>query len=115
MDCPKCHSTGALRVVATEHRSNGTHRYRRCLHCSYRLHTCEVPFSSKPGPAPGTQLGVRKAPGSRNGNAVLTENDVLRLRAQSSMGIPNYRLASEYGLAPATVSRIINRKAWTHI
>jgi DNA invertase Pin-like site-specific DNA recombinase len=60
-------------------------------------------------------LGRSKAPGSRNGSAVLLEDDVRRMRQQSADGIPNYRLAAEYGISPATVSRIINRKAWTHV
>lgn len=115
MNCPKCLTTNTLRVVVTERRTNGTHRWYRCIECAFAQRTLERPFSPRPGPVPGTTLGRPKAPGSRNGSAVLLEDDVRRMRQQSSEGVPNYQLAARYGIAPATVSRIINRKAWRHI
>jgi hypothetical protein len=114
MNCPKCGAVNALRVIVTERRSDGTHRWYRCR-CGFRQRTIERPFSTKPGPVPGTQLGRPKAPGSRNGAAVLLEEDVRRMRQQAADGVPNYQLAAEYGIAPATVSRIVNRKTWTHV
>lgn len=114
MNCHRC-GDPRFRVVNTEHRADGTYRWRRCRACDYLLRFREVPAPLKPGPLPGTpHLGVR-AFGSRNGASVLTEDDVIRLRRLSTEGVPNYRLAKEYGIAPATVSRIINRKVWTHI
>lgn len=115
MNCPKCHTLNALRVVVTERRANGTHRWYRCISCSFAQRTIERPYSPKPGPVPGTLLGRPKAPGSRNASAVLLEDDVRRMRQQAAEGVPNYQLAAEYGISPATVSRIINRKAWTHV
>jgi hypothetical protein len=46
---------------------------------------------------------------------VLTEADVLRLRAQAAAGIPRAALASEYGIALSSIARIVNRQGWTHI
>lgn len=114
MDCPKCNAPNSLRVINTEHRDDGTHRWKRCQ-CGFVQRTLERPFSTKPGPIPGTTLGRTKAPGSRNGNAVLTEENVRRLREQAASGVSNVELAQIYGIAPATVSRIINRKAWAHV
>lgn len=112
-----CHACGdpRFRVTNTEHREDGTYRWRRCRACNYLLRFREVPAPTKPGPLPGTRRLGARASGSRNAASVLTEDDVRRLRAQSTEGVPNYRLAKEYGIAPETVSRIVNRKAWTHI
>jgi len=115
MNCPKCLTINTLRVVVTERRSNGTHRWYRCINCKFAQRTLERPFSPRPGPVPGTTLGRSKAPGSRNGSAVLLEDDVRRMRQQATDGVPNYQLAAEYGIDAATVSRIINRKAWRHV
>jgi hypothetical protein len=113
----RCRSCGSrTRVVHTERRLDGNHRWLRCLSCDALTRTLETYFQNhKRGPEPGVPRPGARACGSRNAASVLSEDDVIRLRELSAKGIPNYRLAAEYGIAPATVSRIINRKVWTHI
>ena len=115
MDCPKCNGHTTLRVVVTEHRADGTHRWRRCISCKFAQRTLERPYCPNPGPVPGTQLNKPKNQGSSNSNSVLSENDIRRLRQQAADGVPNTQLSRDYGIAPATVSRIINRKLWAHV
>lgn len=115
MDCPKCHTLNALRVINTEHRPDGTHRWRRCIKCRFAQRTLERPYSPKPGPIPGTMMSRPKAAGSRNGNAVLTEQDVQKMRQRAAEGVSGRQLAIEHGVAPETVSRIVNHKTWTHV
>lgn len=100
----------------TERRLDGSHRWRRCNTCNQLFRTLETYFRKrKPGPIPGRPRPGARAQGSRNGASVLTEADVRRLRQQAAQGVANYRLAAEYGIAAATVSRIIHRKLWSHI
>lgn len=116
MECPKCSEVKQFRVIATEHREDGTHRWRRCHSCGFKYRTLEIPYrKEKPGPIPGTPRPGARAMGSRNGSSVLLENDVMRLRYLSATGVPNFELAKQFGIAAATVSRIINRKVWQHI
>lgn len=56
-----------------------------------------------------------KARGSSHGLAVLTEEQVLDIRARVSNGEKQAALAREYDLHKDTVSCIILRKTWTHI
>lgn len=127
MYCPEC-GTSKLRALETRVKPDNTiFRRRLCTSCGNRFKTMEVISDSttrpprkkarrKPGPRKGTKRQDNSLPyGSRNPASVLTENDVLRLRHQASRGTPTHRLATEYGIAPSTVSRIIHRKAWTHI
>lgn len=54
--------------------------------------------------------------GERHGLAKLTEQAVREIRAKYAEGTTTYaRLSSEYGIDKATLSRIIHRKAWTHV
>jgi hypothetical protein len=112
-----CRHCGArTRVVATIHRDNGTHRWLRCLECDASTRTLETFYMNrKPGPVPGQPKRGGIARGSTNGASVLTEDDVLRLRHLAAAGTPHKNLASEYGIALATVSRIVNRKLWSHV
>lgn len=113
MLCPLC--TSRARVVVTEQRTDGAHRWLRCLSCNHPFRTLETYFHKRPGPRPGTPRTAPAARGSANGSAVLTEDDVHRLRALAASGVPQRNLAAEYGLAAATVSRIVTRKLWAHI
>jgi len=99
----------------TEHRQDGTHRWLRCGACNASIRTLERYLHPKPGPKPGTPRPGPRARGSSNGASVLTEDDVRRLRELASSGVTQRNLAREYGIAPATVSRIVTRKLWSHI
>lgn len=113
MRCNSC--GGETRVVNTEHRPDGTHRWLRCQHCDAMTRTLEKYLHPKPGPKPGARRPGPFAYGSRNGASVLTEDDVRRLREQAASGVLQKNLAREYGIAPATVSRIVTRKIWSHL
>jgi HNH endonuclease len=58
--------------------------------------------------------GVRKH-GSTNVGAKLTESDVEVIRTARAQGRPQIRLAREFGVSAALVSKIVNRKAWQHV
>jgi hypothetical protein len=113
MRCRAC--SGITRVVCTEHHPDGTHRWLRCLECGATTRTLERYLKAKPGPKPGITHNVKRNMGSSNSNAVLTEDDVRRLRHLAASGVPQKNLAQEYGVAIATVSRIVTRKQWAHI
>jgi hypothetical protein len=114
MRCSACGSR--TRVIHTEHRETGTHRWLRCNSCNSLTRTLETYLlPPKPGPAPGTPRSGPTAKGSRNGASVLTERDVRHLRRQAADGVLQKQLARRYGIAPATVSRIVTRKLWSHI
>ena len=116
---PCSYCNGNTTVICTEMRRDGTHRWRRCLECSKTTRTVEACLTGRhvPGPQPGLPYRANRprAIGERNGASVLTAKDVLRLRAQAAAGVPQYKLAEEYGLAKATVSRIVTRKLWAHL
>ena len=113
MRCRQC--AGLTRVVNTEHRADATHRWLRCAKCGTLTRTVECYLKAKPGPKTGARKTGPLALGSRNGASVLTEADVIRLRKLASLGTPQINLAKEYGIAAATVSRIVTRKAWSHL
>lgn len=70
----------------------------------------------KPGPRKGTKLpDANRAMGESNGAAVLTAKDVRRLRELAANGVLQKELAKRYGIAAATVSRIVTRKLWPHV
>lgn len=55
-------------------------------------------------------------PGSQNGQAKLTESEVLEIRdLYQSDQFNQVELGSRFGVAPNSVSRIVNRNSWTHI
>ena len=113
MHCQHC--TGKTRVVVTEHRKDGTHRWLRCHQCDALSRTIERYLYPKRGPKPGTPRSGPRALGSRNGASVLSEDDVIRLRDLASLGHLQKELAKQYGIAPTTVSNIVTRKAWAHV
>lgn len=56
--------------------------------------------------------------GERNGQAKLTESDVLEIRSLykgKGNGPTQRELAEKFGIAQQGVSRIINRNYWTHV
>lgn len=57
-------------------------------------------------PAPGHAMGAR------NGNSKLTEDGVRAIRVSAATSSV---LSSKYDVAPSTINRIRNRKAWGHL
>lgn len=59
--------------------------------------------------------GTRARPkGVANAHAKLTDEDVCAIRARSRRE-PQARLAEQFGVSSATVSLVVNRKAWRHV
>jgi hypothetical protein len=59
---------------------------------------------------------TKKVSGSKNGKSKLTEANVLQIRATyAAGGIFQKDLAEQYGVTQLLISKIINRKTWTHI
>jgi hypothetical protein len=112
MDCPNCNNKNT-RVVCTKHLLRSTKRYCRCLDCGERFRTLENYEKPKPGPQPGRTL--RSTQGTRNGFAVLVEQNVRDIRRLSEAGSSNRAIAAEFGINAAHVSRIVNRKVWSHV
>lgn len=50
--------------------------------------------------------------GTRNGQAKVTEADVLAIRSAAKRGVRQSSLVDQYGLSPASISFIVNRKNW---
>lgn len=50
--------------------------------------------------------------GTGNGRAVLTEDDVIAIRASSKM---NITIAAQYGVSPPLIAYIKKRKLWRHV
>lgn len=114
MRCRSC--GGRTRVVHTQQKDDGAHRWLRCLECEALTRTLETyVLNHKPGPPPGRPKRGGIARGSRNANAVLTEDDVLHLRQEADQGALQEDLATKYGIHPDTVSRIVRRKLWRHV
>jgi len=53
--------------------------------------------------------------GTVNGQAKLTDDQVLEIRVRLAHGIPGKDLAAEYGVGRATISVIKNAKNWRHL
>jgi hypothetical protein len=53
--------------------------------------------------------------GSRHPGALLSESDVLKIRAMSTRGWTNRALADKFRISTTNISLIINRKTWRHI
>jgi hypothetical protein len=114
LDCRRCRSTDT-RVTCTIRTLTGTKRYCRCQACGARFRTLERHDPLRPGPAKRTPRPGNRVVGSRHGASVLTEPDVLRLRALHAQGCTLTELAKRFGISTPHTSKIINRKAWTHI
>ncbi|MDF3046723.1 MAG: sle1 [Ornithinibacter sp.] len=53
--------------------------------------------------------------GSVNGQAKLTEAQVVEIRRRVADGEMKKRLAIEYGVDPSTITAVIKRKTWRHV
>lgn len=53
--------------------------------------------------------------GERQGSAVLTSTDILRIREQLLLGVTCKDLANAFGTAPQTISRIKRGETWAHV
>jgi hypothetical protein len=111
MKCRFC--DGKTRRVSNAQRSDGRHRWYRCYECEKLIHTIETYVVR--GPVPGTPKKGAAARGSRNAAAIFTEEDILRMRKMAADGVLQKDIAVTFGIRPSSVSRIVNRKAWTHI
>ena len=96
-----------MKVINTEHRADGTHRWYRCPDCSSRVRTLEKILTTPP-----TKTLLR---GKSNPAAVLTDEKVHRLRQQQRKGADLAMLAAEYGISLSHVARIVNGKYWGHL
>lgn len=126
MWCPDC-GCHTLIVIETRKRPDNTiFRRRQCEDCGRQIRSLETLTDEaerpaqhrrrKPGPRKGKrQPGVNRALGERNGASVLTAKDVRRLRQLAAKGMLQKDIAVRYGIATATVSRIVCRKAWKHV
>jgi hypothetical protein len=56
-----------------------------------------------------------RARGERDGNARLTEPQVLEIRARYAAGERQDRLAAEFGVTQVNISCVVRRKTWRHI
>ncbi len=57
----------------------------------------------------------RKPKGITHGMAKLTETDVLTIRDRVSKGESRQKLAQEYGVLPALISKISLKQLWRHL
>lgn len=112
MRCPKCKSSNT-RVTCTTHFEVHTKRYCRCLNCNEKFQTIERYVKYRRGPKRGGKLTDTQ--GIKNGNAVLTEQNILNIRKLKQEGISNRAIAVIYGIDGGHVSRIVNRKVWSHV
>lgn len=63
-----------------------------------------------------TQIKNNKKAGSNNGRAVLTEQDVLKIRELHKNGVKNSEIYKRYPqVSSASIRNIINRKTWINI
>jgi hypothetical protein len=65
--------------------------------------------------AHGTVSSQTGHAGEEHRAAKLTEEIVITIRARHASGDPQKFLADEFGVAPCTVSQIVNRRTWQHI
>lgn len=114
MKCRWCGSTDT-KVVSTDHHKDETKRYCRCYSCGTTYRTIEVYEQQKPGPKGPSKLPHYGKMGEKNHNAVMTEQDIKEIRRLRREGINLSVIAIRYGLSRSTISRIVNRKAWSHV
>ena len=112
MKCHQCQSTNT-RVTCTDHYETLTKRYIRCLDCGCKFRTIEKYEVHKRGPKKGSKLPDTQ--GSKNGFSVLTEQNILDIRKLKQEGKTNFAISVIYGINRGHVSKIVNRKVWTHI
>lgn len=88
------------------------------------LHSCDNPPCVNPSHLrPGTNSENvrdmvsrhRHGFGHRNGNAKLTEDDVVEIRRRVAAGELHRVVAADYGVARTRVTTIVGRKDWRHV
>jgi hypothetical protein len=114
MKCRHCNSKNT-RVTCTDHFNSVTKRYCRCLDCKTKFRTIEQYEMPKPGPLPGTPRPGNIARGSAHGSSVFKDTDIQMMRLLYTQGETLKSIASKYGISTSYTSRIVNRKAWSHI
>jgi len=63
----------------------------------------------------GRLKGRTPPKGESNPQAKLTEADVIAIRRKAKAGVSQVKLQEEYNLSRASVNRIVNGRAWTHV
>lgn len=53
--------------------------------------------------------------GATHHNSVLTESEVISIRALARSNFPHVALARRFRVTPAHIGHIVNRRAWNHI
>ena len=61
------------------------------------------------------RAGYGRRKGEQHPRSVLTEQKVREIRRRVAAGEKKLSLAAEYGVAPSTVTAVIQRKIWTHL
>ena len=59
--------------------------------------------------------GSAKRRGTKSGNAVLTEAQVIEIRLRFAAGEPAHKLFKEFPVDYSTMKRICSRKTWLHV
>lgn len=114
MHCRSC-SSNNTRVTCTEVHEKFTKRWCRCLDCGSKYTTIEKYEKGKPGPNKGTPRPGVIAVGSAHGSSVLTEQNVLAIRSLADAGKTYKQISVKFGISASYISRIVNKKSWTHI
>ena len=115
MKCPKCRAgTKRTRVTHTQHCSDHTIRYCRCLECGNKWKTEEriVPYMKRP-----------YHPNGGGWNAKLNKDKVKEIRRiaeeDEKAGIPKgetiAKLQIQYGVEFTTIRNVIIKKTWKHV
>ena len=108
MKCPKCRHKNT-RVTVTQHCSDHTIRYCRCLDCGHKFKTEEriVKYKEKFIPT-NTKLNKQKVKDIRE---TAEFNDNLGLPKSDTIA----GLAAQYGVEYSTIRNVIIKKTWKHI
>ena len=53
--------------------------------------------------------------GQAHGNAKLNDDDVREIRVRHAAGDPVQVLADRFGVSPASISNVANRRTWSHV
>lgn len=115
MRCRHC-SSKETRVTCTEHKGNETIRYCRCLKCEKKYKTIESYEILKRGSPFGITLHPNQIKrGEAVHSSVLTEDNVKRIRDLANQHVKYNTIATEFGIHPSTVFRIVKRKLWSHV
>jgi hypothetical protein len=87
-----------------------------CGHCKILQERNATNNPSKNGLNEETKKKMsEKKLGSKNNNAIMTEEKVIELRALIVHGVSMIDLANKYGIAVRTIKDIMNRKSWKHV